>query len=42
MSDRKPRPYWDETRQKWMIDDHGRPREATPEEIEAMQKEDRR
>jgi hypothetical protein len=30
------RVYWDESRQKWMVDDHGRPREATPEEIEAM------
>jgi hypothetical protein len=38
----RPRPYWDEVRQKWMVDDYGRPREATPEEIEAMQKEDRR
>jgi hypothetical protein len=30
------RVYWDESLQKWMVDDHGRPREATPEEIEAM------
>ncbi len=30
------RPYWDETRQKWMVDDFGKPREATAEEIEAM------
>jgi hypothetical protein len=30
------RPYWDEDRQKWMVDDHGNPREATAEEIEAM------
>lgn len=27
--------YWDEQQQKWMIDDNGRPREATEEEIEA-------
>ncbi len=30
------KPYWDETRQRWMVDDHGKPREASPEEIEAM------
>lgn len=30
-----PKIYFDEQRQKWMIDDYGRPREATPEEIEA-------
>jgi hypothetical protein len=28
------KPYWDEDRQRWMIDDHGKPREATPEEVE--------
>lgn len=30
-----PKPYYDETRGYWMIDDNGRPREATPEEVEA-------
>jgi hypothetical protein len=35
----QPRVYWDEARQKWMVDDYGRPREATPEEIEAAAKE---
>lgn len=30
------KPYWDEQRKKWMVDDNGRPREATPEEIEEM------
>lgn len=35
MPDQTPQPYYDESRQKWMIDDFGRPREATPEEIEA-------
>jgi hypothetical protein len=35
MPDKKNRAYWDESRQKWMIDDYGRPREATPEEVEA-------
>jgi hypothetical protein len=30
------KPYWDEDRQRWMIDDHGLAREATAEEIEAM------
>ncbi len=28
-------PYYDEQRQCWMIDDNGRPRQATPEEIDA-------
>jgi hypothetical protein len=37
----QPRVYWDETRQKWMVDDHGRPREATSEEIEQAQREGR-
>ena len=27
--------YYDPQTGKWMIDDHGRPREATEEEIEA-------
>jgi hypothetical protein len=30
------KPYWDEDRQAWMVDDHGRAREATAEEVEAM------
>lgn len=30
-----PKPYYDEQRKCWMIDDHGRPREATQEEVEA-------
>ena len=34
MPDQTPQPYYDESRQKWMIDDNGRPREATPEEID--------
>jgi hypothetical protein len=28
------KPYWDESLQKWMVDDHGRAREATAEEVE--------
>jgi hypothetical protein len=27
--------YWDEASQQWLIDDYGRPRQASPEEIEA-------
>ena len=27
--------YWDEWSQRWMVDDSGRPRQATPEEVEA-------
>lgn len=38
-SNDRPQVYWDETRQKWMVDDYGRPREATPEEIEQSQRE---
>jgi hypothetical protein len=30
------KPYWDEDRHAWMVDDHGRAREATAEEVEAM------
>lgn len=33
-----PQLYYDERRQRWMVDDYGRPREATPEEIEAYLK----
>lgn len=29
-----PKPYYDEQRGQWMIDDNGRPREATEQEIE--------
>jgi hypothetical protein len=35
----EPRVYWDEVRQKWMVDDYGRPREATPEEIDEQQEQ---
>jgi hypothetical protein len=28
-------PYWDEDTQTWLVDDHGRPRQATEAEIEA-------
>jgi hypothetical protein len=27
--------YWDEWSQRWMMDDSGRPRQATPEEVDA-------
>jgi hypothetical protein len=26
--------YWDEASQQWLIDDYGRSRQATPEEID--------
>lgn len=34
------RVYWDEYQQRWLVDDHGRPRQATPEEIEASLQEE--
>jgi hypothetical protein len=37
----RPQAYWDDAKQKWLIDDYGRPREATPEEIEQSQRERR-
>ena len=27
--------FWDEEKKKWLVDDFGRYRDATPEEIEA-------
>ena len=35
MSNKKVKPYFDEQSQKWLIDDCGRPREATEAEIQA-------
>lgn len=30
------KPYYDEQRQRWMIDDNGRPREATEQEVKII------